>query len=161
MSTNAGTVLTVNGRSCAATAGSDTPLLYVLRNDLGLKGTRFGCGDGLCGACTVLIDGTPRSACDVPLWEAEGKSILTIEGADDNPVRDAIIAALIDQQAGQCGYCLPGIVMRAQALLHDQTRPTRPEIAKALENNLCRCGAHVRILRAIEQAAGQLAGEAP
>ena len=161
MSTSAGTALTINGSECVATAEPDTPLLYVLRNDLGLKGTRFGCGDGLCGACTVLIDGTPRTACDVPLWEAEGKSVVTIEGPDNNPVRAAIIAALIDQQAGQCGYCLPGIVMRAQALLHDQPRPARAEIAAALEKNLCRCGAHVRILRAIEQAAARLAGDTP
>ena len=150
-------VLNINGHEREAGAAPDTPLLYVLRNDFGLKGTRFGCGDGLCGACTVLLDGTPRTACDVPLWEADGKSILTIEGMDNNPVRAAIIAAMIDQQAGQCGYCLPGIVMRAQALLQETPRPTRAEIASALEGNLCRCGAHVRILRAIEQASVQLA----
>ena len=150
-------VLKINGHEREAGAAPDTPLLYVLRNDFGLKGTRFGCGDGLCGACTVLLDGTPRTACDVPLWEADGKSILTIEGMDNNPVRAAIIAAMIDQQAGQCGYCLPGIVMRAQALLQETPRPTRAEIASALEGNLCRCGAHVGILRAIEQASVQLA----
>lgn len=152
------TTVKVNGTEHTSNASVDTPLLYVLRNDLNLKGTRFGCGDGLCGACTVLIDGKPRTACDVPLWEAAGKDILTIEGASEDGRRSAIIEEIIAVQAGQCGYCLPGIVMQAQALLRDNQHPSRVEIASALDKNLCRCGAHVRIVRAIERAAQKLAG---
>ncbi len=160
MSSNESTILKVNGVEHSSIAGADAPLLYVLRNDLNLKGTRYGCGDGLCGACTVLIDGKPRTACDVPLWEAAGKEILTIEGASQDGRRTAIIEAIIEVQAGQCGYCLPGIVMQAQALLRENQQPSRSEIATALDKNLCRCGAHVRIVRAIERAAQKLLGAA-
>ncbi len=158
MSKSESAVLTVNGERSTVTANPNTPLLYVLRNDLELKGTRFGCGDGLCGTCTVLVDGKPRTACDVPLWEAAGKDILTIEGDDKDDHRAAIITEMIEVQAGQCGYCLPGIVMQSLALLRNNPQPSRSEIATALDKNLCRCGAHVRILRAIERAAERLSG---
>ena len=151
-------VLVVNGVRSTVTAAANTPLLYVLRNDLALKGTRFGCGDGLCGACTVLIDGKARTACDIPLWEADGKEIETIDSNGNDDCRAAIITEMIEGQAGQCGYCLPGIVMRSLELLRSKPLPTRSEIAAALDQNLCRCGAHLRILNAIERAALGLSG---
>ena len=153
-------VLVVNGVRSTVTAAANTPLLYVLRNDLALKGTRFGCGDGLCGACTVLVDGKARTACDIPLWEAAGKEIETIDSDGNDDDRAAIITEMIEGQAGQCGYCLAGILMRAKALLAQTPRPGRAEIAAALDDHLCRCGAHNRIMRAIEQAGANVAQEA-
>ena len=148
---------TVNGTAHEVSAPADTPLLYVLRNDLGLKGARFGCGSGECGACFVMIDGRAMPACDTPLWSAAGKAITTVEGLAQGGVPHALQRAFIAEQAGQCGYCLSGILMSAAALLRANPRPSDAEIRAALDRNLCRCGAHNRILRAIKRAAEALA----
>lgn len=148
----------VNGNKVEVNVERDTPLLYVLRNDLGLKGARFGCGDGLCGACTVIVDGAHGFSCDTPVWSIEGKNIETIEGLASDGGLHALQKAFLDVQAGQCGYCLTGIIMRAKALLDDNPTPARAQIVSALERNLCRCGAHARIIKAIETAAGSMAG---
>lgn len=145
--------LSVNGKSCQVTVDyNDTPLLYVLRNDLGLKGTRFGCGNGQCGACTVLIDGRARHSCELPVWSVEGASITTIEGLGAGGRLHPLQQAVIDLQAGQCGYCLNGIIMTAAELTESGQAPSRRRIVEALETNLCRCGAHTRIIAAIEAA---------
>ena len=148
--------LTVNGAAHEVRAPADTPLLYVLRNDLGLKGTRFGCGSGECGACFVLIDDRAMPACDTPLWSAAGKSVTTVEGLAEGDTPHALQRAFIAEQAGQCGYCLSGILMSAAALLKTNPRPSEAEIRLALDRNLCRCGAHNRIVRAIQRAAAEL-----
>jgi nicotinate dehydrogenase subunit A len=146
-------ILHVNGRQSEVDADPETPLLYVLRNDLKLKGTRFGCGLGQCGACTVIVEGNAVQSCDVPVSAVAGKEITTIEGIgtldDPHPLQRAFIA----QQAAQCGYCASGIIMAAKALLDRNASPSEDEIRAALERNLCRCGTHVRILRAIRMAA--------
>jgi nicotinate dehydrogenase subunit A len=146
--------LRVNGREHTVSADANTPLVYILRNDLKLKGTRFGCGQGNCGACTVLIDGNAVQSCDTPLWSAPGHEITTIEGLGSAAAPGRLQQAFIDEQAMQCGYCINGIIMSAEALLARKPAPTDAEIAQALERNLCRCGTHVRVLRAIKRAAG-------
>lgn len=156
---NASTALTLNGRPVEVAADPDTPLLYVLRGELGAKSARFGCGSGLCGACTVVIDGKAAFSCDVPLSTVAGASIETVEGLAAQDPPHPLIAAVIERQAVQCGYCLPGIVMAAKALLDETPRPSRQEIAEALDGNLCRCGTHLRILDAIETAAARMAEE--
>ncbi len=144
--------LHVNGRKLGVEVDPDTPLLYVLRNDLGLKGTRAGCAEGQCLSCTVLIEGRPQTACTVPIGSVAGQSVETVESlAGERP--HALIDSVIEEQAGQCGYCLAGILMRAKALLDKEPAPSRAAITAALDGHLCRCGAHVRIIRAIEQAA--------
>ncbi len=148
--------LRVNGVEREVRADPATPLLYILRNDLGLKGTRFGCGEGHCGACTVLVDGKPLQSCDTPLWSAVGHAITTVEGLSQNGAPHPIQQAFLDEQAAQCGYCINGIMMSAVALLQRNPDPGEAEIAAALERNLCRCGTHVRILRAIARAAQML-----
>jgi nicotinate dehydrogenase subunit A len=145
--------LRVNGREWQVRAEANTPLLYILRNDLKLKGTRFGCGEGQCGTCTVLFDGNAVQSCDTPLWSAVEHEITTIEGVGSVDRLHPVQQAFVDQQAIQCGYCIDGIVMAAVALLQKNRDPTDEEIAKALERNLCRCGTHVRIFRAIRAAA--------
>jgi nicotinate dehydrogenase subunit A len=145
--------LRVNGRAQEVAAEANTPLLYVLRNDLGLKGTRFGCGAGHCGSCTVLVDGNAVQSCDTPLWSASGREITTIEGLGSAERPHPLQQAFLGEQAAQCGYCINGIIMAAAALLKKTPRPTDAEIAAALDRNLCRCGTHVRILRAIRRAA--------
>lgn len=147
--------LTLNGQPVEVNADPDTPLLYVLRGALDAKTARFGCGVGLCGACTVIVDGRARCSCDMPLAEAEGATVETAEGLATDPPHP-LLAAMIDRQAAQCGYCLPGIVMAAKALLDHEPRPSRQRIAEILAGNLCRCGAHVRILDAVEDAAVRL-----
>jgi len=145
-------VLKVNGAEHALQAPPDTPLVYALRNDLKLKGTRFGCGTGHCGSCTVLMDGNAVQSCDTPLWAAAGREITTIEGlGGDKP--HPLISAFVEEQALQCGYCINGIVMAAAALLRKNPHPDDAQIAAALDRHLCRCGTHVRILRAIHRAA--------
>ncbi|MGA8032840.1 MAG: (2Fe-2S)-binding protein [Casimicrobiaceae bacterium] len=148
--------LRVNGREQEVVAEPDTPLLYILRNDLGLKGTRFGCGAGQCGACTVLLDGNAVQSCDTPLWSAVGHEVTTIEGLGSAERPHPLQRAFIDEQAAQCGYCIDGVIMSAAALLAKNPQPTKQEIAAALERNLCRCGTHVRVLRAIERAAKEM-----
>ena len=145
--------LRVNGRDCEVRAEADTPLLYILRNDLKLKGTRFGCGEGHCGACNVLFDGNAVQSCDTPLWSVPGHEITTIEGLGSEAGLHPVQQAFIDEQAIQCGYCIDGIIISAVALLRRNRDPSDAEIASALERNLCRCGTHVRILRAIRAAA--------
>ena len=124
-------------------------VLFVLRNDLGLTGTKAGCSLGQCGACTILVNGKAERACLAPAETLTGKAIVTIEGLVDHPLQPAFI----DEQAAQCGYCIPGIIMTAAGLLHEQPRPSMADIKAALKDNLCRCGTHSRILRAISKAA--------
>ena len=145
----------VNGHAVRVAAGEKIPLLDVLRNELDLKGARYGCGLEQCGSCMVLVDGEPVYACGREVGTVAGKRITTVEGLADHPIRQAIL----DEQAGQCGYCLAGIMISAKALLDRNPRPSRAEIATALDGNLCRCGAHTRILRAVERAAAMLRGE--
>ena len=145
--------LTVNGVETALEADPDTPLLYALRNDLELKGTRFGCGSGQCGACLVLIDGHPTPACDTPLWSAAGKSITTVEGLSAGGGLHPLQNAFLAEQAAQCGYCTSGILISAAALLAKNSRPTEREVREALDRNLCRCGSHNRMVRAVLRAA--------
>lgn len=146
-------VLTVNGRRSIVRVDPATPLLYALRNDLGLKGTRFGCGTGECGTCTVLVDGRPQTSCDLPVSAAAGHHVLTVEGLADGDRLDPLQQAFLDEAAGQCGYCLSGILMAAAALLESNPRPGDAEIRSALDGHLCRCGAHARIIRAVQRAA--------
>lgn len=148
---------TVNGEAVEVEVDRDTPLLYVLRNDLGLKGARFGCGDGLCGACSVILDGRAIYSCDTPVWAAQGHAIETIEGISSDDKLHPLQTALLDEQAGQCGYCLTGIVMRTKALLDEKPDASREDVVTALERNLCRCGSQPRILRAIEKAQNAIA----
>ena len=151
--------LRVNAAEHVISAEADTPLLYILRNDLGLKGTRFGCGEGNCGACTVLLDGRAVQSCTTPLWSAPGHEITTIEGLGAPDSLHAIQQAFIYEQAAQCGYCINGIMMSVKALLDVHPAPTEAQIAAALQRNLCRCGTHVRILRAIRRAVITLQNE--
>jgi len=148
--------LTVNGRTVSVTAGETTPLLDVLRNHLGLKGTRYGCGLEQCGTCMVLIDGKPDYSCAREVGSLAGHAVTTIEGLGTADNLHPLQQAFLDEQAGQCGYCLSGILISAKALLDRMPSPTRAEIVAALDNNLCRCGAHPRIIRAIQKAAAAL-----
>jgi nicotinate dehydrogenase subunit A len=145
-------LLTVNGVEHEIAADSETPLLYVLRNDLKLKGARYGCGSGFCGACTVIVDGKAVQSCDVPVSAVAGKSITTIEGIGTAENLHPLQRAFIDTQAAQCGYCVTGIIMSAKALLDTEPRPSEAQIRSALARNLCRCGTHTRILRAVRSA---------
>jgi nicotinate dehydrogenase subunit A len=144
---------TVNGRKVGVSVAATTPLLDVLRNALGLRGTRFGCGLEQCGSCTVLVDGEPVYACTREVGTIAGKSVTTVEGLARGDKLHPLQQALLDEQAGQCGYCLSGILMSAKALLDHNSRPSRADIVAALDRHLCRCGAHNRIVRAIERAA--------
>lgn len=145
--------LTVNGTERVVSSEPDTPLLDLLRHDLGLAGPRFGCGIGLCGACFVLIGGQARSSCDFPAWAAEGTDVTTVEGLADGGALHAVQQAVIDEQAAQCGYCISGMIMSAVALLRRNPAPSEAEVRTALDGNLCRCGTHQRIVRAVLRAA--------
>ena len=145
--------LKVNGHTHTVSAEPNTPLLYILRNDLKLKGTRFGCGEGQCGACTVLIDGKAVQSCDTPLWSAPGHDITTIEGLGSAEAPGRLQQAFIDEQAAQCGYCLNGMIMMTVSLLTHTPDPTEAEIRSALSGNFCRCGTHIEIMRAVQRAA--------
>ena len=145
--------VTVNGRGCEVRAGPDTALLYVLRNDLRLTGPRFGCGLGQCGACNVLVDGVKTASCDTPLWACENKHVTTVEALAADGALHPLQQAFIDEQAAQCGYCLSGILISAKALLDACPDPTEAQIRAALDDNLCRCGTHNRIVRAVQRAA--------
>jgi nicotinate dehydrogenase subunit A len=149
----------VNGRPVTVAADPTTPLLIALRNDLGERSTRHGCAEGLCGACTVLMDGQPVTACTLSVEAAAGHKIETVSAIASDDIGLALQDAILKEQAGQCGYCLAGILMQAKALLSRTPNPKRAEIAAALDGNLCRCGAHHRILNAIERAGKTLAGE--
>lgn len=146
--------LSVNGEAVQVATRPDTPLLTVLREDLGLRGSRFGCGMGLCGACFVRLDGEVVASCETPIWAAEGRSVVTVEGlgADGelHPVQEALLAG----QAAQCGFCISGIAVRAAALLESVPHPTAEDVVRALDRNLCRCGVHQRIVRAVVEAGG-------
>jgi len=145
--------LTVNGRACLFEADDDkTPLLDLLREDLRLTGTRYGCGDGACGACAVLVDGVAQSSCNLPLWAAAGKDVTTVEGLDPR-LHEAFVA----EQAAQCAYCSSGMLVAAAGLLRRTPRPTAGDVVAALDEHLCRCGAHPRIVRAVLRAAGVVA----
>jgi nicotinate dehydrogenase subunit A len=150
--------LKVNGRSHSVSADPDTPLLYVLRDDLQLNAAKFGCGLGQCGSCTVLVDGAPTLSCITPIMLLEGRQITTLEGLGSLEDPGPLQRAFIEEQAAQCGYCIPGMMMRAQALLQRNPRATDAEIRAHLEPNLCRCGTHMRILQAVRRAATLMAG---
>jgi len=148
--------LTVDGKLVSVTADGDTPLLDVLRNHLGLVGSKFGCGQEQCGCCMVLIDGEPTKSCGKAVSTVAGKQVLTIEGLGTREQPHPLQQAFLDEQAGQCGYCLAGILISAKALLDKNPAPSRREIARALDDNICRCGSHPRILRAVELAARRI-----
>ena len=145
--------LTVNGRDHEIDAAPDTPLLYALRDHLALNGAKFGCGLGKCGACTVLVDGAPVLSCVVPVLMLEGRKITTVEGLGTAEAPGPMQKAFIDEQAAQCGFCIPGMMMRAQALMQRKPDASDAEIRAYLEPNLCRCGTHMRILKAVRRAA--------
>jgi nicotinate dehydrogenase subunit A len=152
--------LEVNGCRHTAQVEENTPLLYVLRNDFELKGTRFGCGAAQCGSCQVLVDGVALPACDTPLWAVEGKAVTTVEGlagGADGDNLHPLQQAFIDEQAAQCGYCLSGILISAAALLKSNPQPTELEVRQTLDKHLCRCGSHNRIVRAVLRAAAVMA----
>jgi len=148
--------LSVNGNGVSVTADPDTPLLDILRNHLGLFGTKFGCGLEQCGCCMVLINGEPVKSCGKALSTVVGKDIVTIEGLGTPDCPHPLQQAFLDEQAGQCGYCLSGILISAKALLDHNLSPSRREIAEALDDNICRCGSHTRILRAVARAAERM-----
>lgn len=149
--------LTHNGSPRACRSAPNTKLLWVLREELGDTSARFGCGEAYCGSCMVAIDGRAMHACDVPLWAVEGKDVRTAQGLPATVTGRVLREAFERRQAGQCGYCLTGVLVAAHALLEQDPAPTRQRIGQALERNLCRCGTHVRILAAIEDAAAELA----
>ena len=144
--------LTVNGNPLRVETDATKPLLYVLRDELALRGSRFGCGLEQCGSCMVLIDGEPEYSCAREVATVAGKSVTTIEGLGHDGKLSPLQQAFLDEQAGQCGYCLSGIITRASVLLRDTPQPTREDIMLALDKHLCRCGAHERIIRAIQKA---------
>jgi nicotinate dehydrogenase subunit A len=145
--------LKVNGHDHPIDADPDTPLLYVLRDNLALNAAKFGCGLGQCGACTVIVDGKAVLSCVTPLLLLEGKQVTTLEGLGSSEAPAPIQRAFVEEQAAQCGYCIAGMMMRAQALLQKNAKPTDDEIRAELEPHLCRCGTHMRILRAVHRAA--------
>lgn len=141
--------ISVNGRSRTVEVSPDTPLLYVLRDTLGLQGTRFGCGLAQCGACTVHLDGTPTRSCVYPVSAVGSQRVTTIEGLAERGKMSALQRAFVEAQAAQCGYCTSGMIMTAAALLERSPNPSEAQIRNALDGNLCRCGAHLRVIRAV------------
>ena len=150
------TELEVNGQRRSVSAGPDTPLLYVLRNDLGLVGSRFGCGTGQCGSCFVIVEGKAVPSCDTPLWSVENKSVTTVEGLAKGGELHPVQKALLAEQAAQCGYCISGIAVAAAAFLSNNQNPSERQVQEALDRNLCRCGAHNRVVRAVLRAAKEM-----
>ena len=148
--------LNINGSMYAVQADENTPLIYVLRNDCDLKGTRFGCGAAQCGSCHVLIDGVSVPSCDTPLWSAEGKAVTTVEGLSRPGELSALQQAFVDEQAAQCGYCISGMLISATELLKKNQQPTEADVRAALDKHLCRCGSHNRIVRAVLRAAAKV-----
>ena len=151
------TSITVNGKPHNVAAADDTPLLYVLRNDLALNGAKYGCGFAQCGACTVIIEGKPVRSCVTPVSGVNGKAVTTIEGLTEGGKLNALQKAFIEEQAAQCGYCANGMIMTARTFLDRNPQPTEAQIRKALGANFCRCGTHNRIVRAIQRAAKETA----
>jgi nicotinate dehydrogenase subunit A len=141
--------LTVNGTPATLRSDGETPLLTALRDELGLVGTRFGCGQGLCGACFVDVDGTVMPSCQTPVWQVEGRSVTTVEGLSTEDGPHPVQQAILDRQAAQCGFCISGIVVRAAALLRDEPGADAERVAEALDRNLCRCGTQRRIVEAV------------
>ena len=150
--------LKVNGKARAVDADPTTPLLYVLRDDLGLNGPKFGCGLSQCGACTVIMDGNAVRSCSVPVTSARNRNITTLEGLGSVAHPNALQKAFIQEQAAQCGFCMNGIVMTAKVLLDKKPNPTDADIKQALDGVLCRCGSHLRVIRAVKRAARETAG---
>jgi nicotinate dehydrogenase subunit A len=146
-------MLNINATNIAIAAPEKTPLLSILRDELGLSGPKLGCGEGECGACMVLIDGRPQTSCNLPLWAVKGHAVTTLEGLGTPEQPHVLQQAFMEENAGQCGYCLSGILVSANALLQNTPEPTRAQICQALDKHLCRCGAHERIIRAVLRAA--------
>jgi len=151
--------LAVNRRACSLAVDGDTPLLYVLRNDLELNGPKYGCGLGQCGACAVLVDGVPARSCVLPVKAVAGREVTTLEGLSDGGALDPVQRAFIEEEAAQCGYCLNGMIITARAFLARNPDPGEAEVREALRFNLCRCGTHVEIVRAVLRAARLLAAD--
>jgi nicotinate dehydrogenase subunit A len=149
--------LKINGRNRVSPAAPETPLLYILRNDFELNAAKFGCGLAQCGACTVMLDGNPVRSCVTPASAVGKRSVTTLEGLGSASKLHALQQAFIDEQAAQCGYCSSGMIMSAKALLDSNPSPTEDQIRTALAGNLCRCGTHTRIIRAVQRAAKELA----
>ena len=149
---------TLNGKPARVSVDDERMLLWVLRSDLGLTGTKFGCGQALCGACTVVVDQQAVRSCSTPVRDVAGKHVVTIEGLAEGGRLHTIQQAFLDHHAFQCGYCTPGMIMNAYAMLLRKPNPTREEIVREMDDNLCRCGAHPRIVEAIQQAAGPARG---
>ena len=148
----------LNGKKTELLIDPTSTLLWVLRNNLGLTGTKYGCGMGFCGACTVLIDNEAVRSCSLPVGDVAGKKVVTIEGLAKNGKLHPVQQAFVDHDALQCGFCTPGMIMNAVALLNKNPKPTRQDIINGMEDNLCRCGAHVRIIQAVETAAAEMKG---
>jgi aerobic-type carbon monoxide dehydrogenase small subunit (CoxS/CutS family) len=148
----------LNGKKTEILIDPTSTLLWVLRNNLGLTGTKFGCGMGFCGACTVLIDNEPVRSCTLPVGDVAGKKVITIEGLEKDGKLHPLQKAFIEHDALQCGYCTPGMIMNATGLLIKNPNPSRQDIVKGMEDNYCRCGAHVRIIQAVETAAKEMKG---
>ncbi len=148
----------LNNKDAQVTIDPDKTLLWVLRDDFELTGTKFGCGIGFCGACTVLINNEPVRSCSIPVSDVAGKSVITVEGLAKNGKLHPVQEAFIDHDALQCGYCTPGMIMTSVGLLKKNASPTRQDIVDGLENNLCRCGAHMRIIDAVEDASKVMKG---
>ena len=154
------TALTVNGKKLTVNVDSQTSLLSVLRNDLDLTGTKYGCGEAQCGACTVLIDGQQTRSCVTPVGKVVNKQITTIEGLEKDGQLHPVQEAFLQADAMQCGYCTPGMIMASVALLNKNSRPTREQIVQHMDRNICRCGTYLRIIAAIQMASGQKGGAA-
>jgi nicotinate dehydrogenase subunit A len=150
----------LNGKPCNVDADDAVPLLAVLRDEQGLSGPKFGCGQGECGACMVLVDGQPQTACNVPLWSVEGRQVVTLEGLGTAKQPHPLQTAFCEERAAQCGYCVAGILTSAAALLTSEPNPSRETIVQALDKHLCRCGAHNRMIRAVQRAADAMANTA-
>ena len=147
---------TLNGKPTALTVDSDRTLLWVLRTDLGLTGTKYGCGEGFCGACTVLVDGEAMRSCGIAMKEIQGKEVVTIEGLGSEEALHPLQKAFMEHDALQCGFCTSGMIMTAYSLLKTNPRPTGSEIIRGMDYNLCRCGSYDRIIRAIQSASGEM-----
>ena len=148
----------INGKNREFLSDPDTTLLFALREELGLTGTKYGCGEGQCGACTILLNGTPRRSCQLSVNDAAGKSIITIEGFEQSGLLHPVQQAFLDRGAFQCAYCTSGMIVSSVALLQKNPNPSEPEIVQALQGNICRCGTHPRIIAAVQQAAKAMHG---